>query len=84
MCNNVSFFSAFHYFCNVLSSTFTAITFALANYGVSLLGDRGGAAARERKKFDLAIETSQKARDKWNQERIETLDFINKEMRKSK
>ena len=66
---------------SVLSSTFAAITFALANYGVNLLGDHG-AAVRERKKFDLAIETSQKARDKWNQERIETLDFINKEMRK--
>ena len=67
---------------SILSTTFTAITFAGANFGISLLADHGGAATRERKRFDLAMEKRQKARDKWNQQRIERLDFINKEKRK--
>ena len=61
---------------SVLSSTFTAITFALAN--------RGGAAAPERKRFDLSMEKNKKAINKWNQQRIERLDFINMAIKKKK
>ena len=36
---------------------------------------------KERKRHDLAIEQLQKARDKWNKNRMKQLDFINKRLR---
>ena len=44
----------------------------------STFSDHGKA---DRKRFDLATEKEQKGRDRWNQERMERLDFINKRLR---
>ena len=35
----------------------------------------------ERKRHDLALENFQRARDKWNEDRMKQLDFINKRLR---
>ena len=35
----------------------------------------------ERKRHDLALEKLQRARDKWNEDRMKRLDFINKRLR---
>ena len=35
---------------------------------------------KERKKHDLALEKLQRARDKWNEDRMKQLDFINKRL----
>ena len=37
--------------------------------------------AKERKRHDLAEEKLQKTRDKWNEDRMKRLDFINKRLR---
>ena len=42
-----------------------------------MLRDDGG---KERKRHDLADEQLQRARDKWNKDRIKRLDFINKRL----
>ena len=44
-----------------------------------MLRDHG--AEEERKRHDLAEELLQEARDKWNKDRMERLDFINKRLR---
>ena len=36
--------------------------------------------AKERKRHDLAEEKLQKTRDKWNEDRMKRLDFINKRL----
>ena len=43
-----------------------------------MLRDYGG---KERKKHDLAEERLQRARDKWNEDCMKRLDFINKRLR---
>ena len=48
------------------------------NAAFSLLGDHGGA---ERKRHDLAVEQLSKAREDWNRERQQRLDYINKTLR---
>ena len=35
----------------------------------------------ERKRHDLALEKPQRARDKWNKDRMKRLDFMNKRLR---
>ena len=50
-----------------------ALVFSGTNYLFSNRSDHG---AEERKRHDLAMEKLQKARDEWNQRRIERLDFI--------
>ena len=35
----------------------------------------------ERKRHDLALEKHQRARDKWNEDRMKRLDFLNKRLR---
>ena len=40
--------------------------------------------AKERKRYDLAEEKLPKARDKWNEDRVKRLDFINKRLRGKK
>ena len=55
-----------------------ALAFSGSNYLFSKLSDHGEA---ERKRHDLAMEEFQKARDKWNKERVKRLDFINKRLR---
>ena len=44
----------------------------------SRLTDHG---AEERKRHDLALENLQKARDRWNRDRMKRLDLINKRLR---
>ena len=44
----------------------------------TMFGHDGG---KERKRHDLAEEQLQKARDKWNEDRMKRLDFINKPLR---
>ena len=55
-----------------------ASAFSGTNFVFNRLTDHGG---REGKRHDLAEEQLQKARDKWNEQRIERLDFINKRLR---
>ena len=43
-----------------------------------MLTDHG---AKERKRHYLALEKLQKERDKWNEDRMKRLDFINKRLR---
>ena len=48
------------------------------NLAFSMLTDHG---AKERKRHYLALEKLQKERDKWNEDRMKRLDFINKRLR---
>ena len=63
------------------SAAINALAFSGTNYIFSTFSDHGEA---ERKRHDLALEDLQRDRDKWNQERIERLDFINKRLRDKK
>ena len=40
--------------------------------------------AKERKKRDLAEEELQRARDKWNEDQMKQLDFVNKRLHETK
>ena len=55
-----------------------ALAFSGTNFVFSRLTDHG---EKERKKHDLAEEQLQKARDKWNEDRMKRLDFINRRLR---
>ena len=55
-----------------------ALAFSGTNFVFSRLTDHG---AKEHKKHDLALEKLQRARDKWNEDRMKRLDFINKRLR---
>ena len=61
----------------IFSSVFSATAFGGANLAFSMLTDHG---AKERKRHDLALEKLQRARDKWNEDRMKQLDFINKRL----
>ena len=54
-----------------------ALAFSGTYFVFNRLRDRG---AEERKKHDLAEEQLQMARDKWNEDRMKRLDFINKRL----
>ena len=54
-----------------------ALAFSGTNAAFSLLGDHGGT---ERKRHDLAMEKLSEAREDWNRERQQRLDFIGKTM----
>ena len=58
-----------------------ALAFGGANFGFSMLTDHG---AEERKRHHLAEEKLQRARDKWNEDRMKRLGFINKRLRQKK
>ena len=60
------------------SAAVNALAFSGTNYIFSKFSDHGEA---ERKRHDTALEDLQRDRDKWNQERIERVDFINKRLR---
>ena len=60
------------------SAAINALAFSEKNYIFSQFSGHGEA---ERKRHDLAIEELQKDREKWNQERLKRLDFINKRLR---
>ena len=62
----------------MFSSVFTAPAFGGTNLAFSMLTDHG---KEERKSHNLAFKKLQKARDKWNEDRIKCLDLINKKLR---
>ena len=63
------------------SEAVNALAFSGKNYLFSKFSDHGEA---ERKRHDIALEDLQRNRDKWNQERLKRLDFINKRLRDKK
>ena len=63
------------------SAAVNALAFSRTNYLFSKFSDHGEA---ERKRHDIALEDLQRDRDKWNQERLKRLDFINKRLRDKK
>ena len=68
----------FTLFSTLLSAGINATTFAGASLGFSMLRNDGG---KEHKRHDLAEEQEQRARDKWNEDRMKRLDFTNKRLR---
>ena len=63
----------------LLGAGINAKAFGVVSLGFSMFRiDR----EKERKRHDLAEEQLQKARDKWNEDRMERLDFINKRLHK--
>ena len=65
-------------FFTVSSAIVNALAFSGTNFLFGRLTDYG---AKERKRNDLAEEKLQKARDKWNRDRMKRLDFVNKRLR---
>ena len=63
------------------SAAVNALAFSGTNYIFSKFFDHGEA---ERKRHDLALEDLLRDREKWNQESMERLDFINKRLRDKK
>ena len=61
-----------------LSAVAVATAFGGVNFAFNILTDHG---KEERKRHDLALEKIQRARDKWNGDRIKRLGFINKRLR---
>ena len=55
-----------------------ALVFSSTDFVFSRLTDHG---EEERKRHDLAIEKLQRARNEWNKDQMERLDFINKRLR---
>ena len=55
-----------------------ALAFSGTNFVFSRFTDHG---EEERKRHDLALEKLQRAKDKWNEDRMKRLDFINKRLR---
>ena len=62
----------------LLGAGINASAFSGVSLGFCMLRNDGG---KERKRHDLAEEQLQRARDKWNEHRMERLDFINKRLR---
>ena len=58
-----------------------ALAFSSPDFVFSRLRDHG---AEERKRHDLVLKNHQRARDKWNGDRMKHLDFINKRLREKK
>ena len=56
-----------------------AVAFGGGNLAFSMLRDHD--AEEERKRLDLKGEELQRARDKWNEDPMKRLDFINKRLR---
>ena len=52
--------------------------FGGANLAFSMVTNHG---AKERKRHDLALEKPQETREKWNEDQMKRLDFINKRLR---
>ena len=61
----------------LLGAGINATVFASVSLGFSMLRNDGG---KERKRYDLAEEQLQRARGKWNEDRMEKIDFINKRL----
>ena len=62
----------------LLGAMINTTAFSSVSLGFSILRKDGW---KERKRHDLAQEKLQKARDKWNEDRMEQLSFINKILR---
>ena len=62
----------------IFSSVLSETAFGGANIGFSMLTDHG---AKDCKRHDLVLEKLRRARDKWNDDRMKWLDFINKRLR---
>ena len=58
-----------------------ALAFGSTNLAFSLLTDHD---TKERKRHDLVEERLQKAREKWNRDRMKRLDYINRRLREKK
>ena len=58
-----------------------ALAFSGPDFVFSRLRDH---SAEERKRHDLVLKNHQRARDKWNGDRMKHLDFINKRLREKK
>ena len=58
-----------------------ALSFSGTSFVFSRLLDHG---TKERKRHDLAEEKLQKAKGKWNRDRMKCLDFINQNLREKK
>ena len=54
-----------------------ALAFSGTNFVFSRLTDHG---EEERKRYDLALEKLQRARDEWNKDQMKRLDFINRKL----
>ena len=57
------------------------LAFSGTNFVFSRLTDHG---TKEHKRHDLADEKLQRTRDKWNEDQMKRLDFINKRLREKK
>ena len=55
-----------------------ASAFSCTNFVFSRLTDHG---AEERKRYDLVEEKLQRPRDKWSEDQMKRLDFMNKRLR---
>ena len=62
----------------VSGAAVNALAFSGTNFIFSRLTDHG---AEERKRYDLALEKLQTARDEWNRDRMKRLDFIDRRLR---
>ena len=63
---------------SILGAGFNALAFGGVSLGFSMLRDDCG---KEWKRHDLAEEQLRRARDKWNEDRMKRLDFINRRLR---
>ena len=70
--------SLFTILSGIFGAVVNATAFDGASLGFSMLRNDGG---KEHKRHDLAEEQLQEARDKWNEDRMKQLDFINKRLR---
>ena len=68
----------FTLFSTIFGAGINATTFGGASLGFAMLRNDG---EKERKRYDLAEEQLQRARDKWNGDRMKQLDFSNKRLR---
>ena len=57
-----------------------SLAFSGSNFVFSRLTDHD---EEERKRHDLVLEKLQKARDKWNEDQMKRIDFINKSLREA-
>ena len=66
---------------SILGAVANATAFGGANLAFSMTTDNG---EKEHRRHDLAEEKLRRARDKWNEDLMKRLDFINKRLRGGK
>ena len=72
------FFTIFSW---IFGAAFNTTAFSGTKFLFSKLTDH---SEKERKRHNLALEKLQRARKKWNEDRMKRLDFINKRLREKK